>query len=770
MKRTVRILVCLILVFSMAAAASTAFAAQIVGVSNPESRYVKARRYEQLFREKYENSSGGEAVIPAADEKEYPVGTLEEGILVVRVAENGSDETGNGTESAPFATIQNAVAKLRETDKEGLGGITIRISDGAYQLTEPVEITAEDSSATFPLTIEGTGDTLICGGVYLTSADFAPAAGDVMSLFPEEVRDRVVMLDLKPYGYTPEDIAQAKSAKNYLLKSVMLSANGNLQTLCRYPNDDWSLIPEGWMLDQYGNVTTVTDNDGDPEHEAKKYIIRYDTDLEAHVRTWSMADRVFIAARLNQLWCTDNTYVMEFDPDDTLMVLPYTGGYNPVGGGVFYWYNIPEEMDMAGEYYVSDDAVLYYLPGEDFSTSSFTLPVSSGLFNINADSVTVRYLRFDASAGNGIIAEGDDITVTGCEMSSVVGKYALSIHGDRANVTNNRIHDVCQTAVSVESGDIETLSKGDSLVYNNEIYNFGINDWPYTMGVTIDGVGVTVSHNEIRDSKTRGIYWDGSYMTIEYNDVHDVLTASDDIGAISCDGRAHVGNVIRYNYIHNIGCMGALTQIKESYPDYRYIGCAAVYGDFYGSYYECYGNVIQTVNGSGFYGGGRYIKIHDNLMIDCSRWYVSLSNYDFEDFYNSGIGGKTNLPSYVRNEIWSEANPDLAALVTDLSQVDSNDPRGFAMPVGVEIRNNWVHFNKFVRDFSNWGIAPYSISAATYTFSGDTIDVPEGTRTNNNVSNYNSRRDTLDLEEVFKMASGVIDLDYETFLTMGLVK
>ncbi|MBQ7600454.1 MAG: right-handed parallel beta-helix repeat-containing protein [Clostridia bacterium] len=757
MTRSFRILICLLLAVILVSSA----AVSVFGDVTDADMVRKARFYSRLFRERYESGTEGGTEAEAEE-------TGDTVSSVVFVSADGSDENGDGTESSPFATVTHAMEKLRETNGAGSGGATVVLGNGTFSLSEPIVITSDDSGPDRPLTIKGSGDTLICGGVYLDSSAFAKAEGDVVSLFPESVRDSIVMLDLKQYGYSPEDIAGAKTKRNYLKEAVMLSENGTLQTLCRYPNDDWSFIPEGWMLDQYGNVTDKTDNDGDPEHEAKKYVIRYDSELESHVRTWSMYDRVYVAARLNQLWCTDNTYVLEFDPEDTVMTLPYTGGYNPVPGGVFYWYNVPEELDMPGEYYVSDDAVLYYCPSADFENSSFTIPVSRGLVDITADCVTLKDLRFDASAEDGITASGDDIAVTGCEITSIHGEYAVRVTGDRAKITGNVIHDVCQTAVSVESGNIETLEKGDSLVSNNRIYNFGINDWPYTMGVDVDGAGVTVSHNEIYDSKTRGIYWDGAYMTIEYNDVHDVLTSSDDIGAISCDGRVHAGNVIRYNFIHNIGCTGVLKDINKLFPDYRYIGCAAVYGDFYGSYYECYGNVILTVNGSGFYGGGRGIGIHNNLIMDCSRWYVSLSSYDYEDFYSQGTGGTTGFASYIHNEAWTAANPDLAGLVTDLSKVDRTDPSGYAMPVGIEVRNNWIHFNKFVRDFSNWGIAPYSLSESMFFFSGDTIDVEN--RTNANVSVYNSKRDSLDIEEVIRMSEELTGIDYETFLSMGLEK
>ncbi len=762
MRKTIRSLLCMLVIFSMMAVPF----AIVAEASFAENSLFKAIFFSNIFKMKYAAEQSGEKV--AGKDTEAPeIGTVVDGVLEITVAEQGDDVNGQGTEDSPLSSVSGALLRLRNIDKSNLKGITIKLGNGIYKLKEPIKITPEDSSMSCPLTIEGAGDALICGGVYFDSSEFVPADGEVADLLPEETRNKTVMLDLNKFGYSHEDIMDAKTSRNYLINAVMLSSNGTLQTLCRYPNEDWTFVEEGWMLDQYDQVTDKTDNDGDKEHKKKKYVIRYDIEHKNKVDSWSMYDRIFVAARLNQLWCTDNTYILNFH-EDNLMELPYTGGYKPVQGGVFYWYNIPEELDVPGEYYVSDDAILYYYPHDDFDTSTFTLPVSHGLVDINADKVTLKNLRFNSSLENGITATGNDITVSGCEISSIQGEYALIINGNRASVTDNLIHDVCQTAVSATSGDITTLTKGDSLIHNNTIYNFGINDWPYTMGIDVDGVGITVSHNEIFDSKTRAIYWDGAYQIIEYNDVHDVLTASDDIGAISCDGRVHVGNVIRYNYIHNIGSIGILRDIKKLFPEHLYMGCAAIYGDFYGSYYDCYGNVIQSVNGSGFYGGGRGIGIHDNLIIDCSRWYVSLSNYDYSDYYAYGTGGNVGFPAYVYNDAWREGNPDLATLETDLSKVDRTDPKGYAMPVGIRVQNNWIHFNKNDRDFSNYGIAPYNISEDMFYFSGDTIDVE--VRSNLNVSIFNSKREGVNIEELLEKAKNVIDLDYEIFLKIGLVK
>ena len=307
------------------------------------------------------------------------------------------------------------------------------------------------------------------------------------------------------------------------------------------------------------------------------------------------------------------------------------------------------------------------------------------------------------------------------------------------------------------------------MISENDIYDFGLLSWPYTKGICIDGAGILVSHNDVHDSKTRAIYWSGAFQTIEYNDVHNVLTASDDIGAISTDDRIQAQNVIRYNYIHDIGAVGALANIKDFNPDYSYMGSAAVYGDFGGSYFEAYGNVICNVNGNGFQVGGRCISIHNNLIVNCSHWYVWDTAIQYSDYYREGKSGSSRhgYPDYIYSPAWKEANPDLASLIMDMAQTEHDDPRAWAAPVGNVIMNNWCHFNKADRYFSNWGVSPYSIEDVIYDFS-DEIDVERGQRTNRNVSNYSGKREQPDLEELITVtAKGFVDMTWEQFQTIG---
>lgn len=683
--------------------------------------------------------------------------------LTLYVSVTGDDSKADGTAGKPYGTIGAASRAIGLLDKSKYTSIDVIVTEGVYLISEPIIIEAsEGGTETCPISYIGEGDVKLVGGVAFTASDFAPADGEISQYFPDDVRDKTVMIDLKQFGYTPEQITALMDEEKYIAKGPALSANGVLQTLCRYPN-------EGYIL------TTAVEED--PTIPTEDIYISYEqTNVaksvyfpEEHldrVNSWHDKYNARVHGNFTFLWFQADTKAYKYYEDEPKMVLNYTW-YDPLPGRTFFWYNVPEELDIPGEYYIDKNAVLYYYPADDFESATYTLPVSDGIINVNGDYITLRNLKLESSTGNGITVNANYFSVIDCEISAIAGECALEVNGSNFTIKGNHIHDCRRSAVVTHTGGKNTLTNSNSIIYNNHIHDYGISEYPYTLGIGADGVGILVAHNEIHDSNTRAIYWEGAYVTVEYNHIYNVLQATDDIGAISSDNKVHVENVIRYNYIHNVGAVGELANL----PDYAYMGCAGIYGDFGASYYEVYGNIIQSINGNGIQMGGRGVTIRNNLIIDCSNWYIWNITMQYAQFFKTGeIDGKLRVPDYIYTPVWQKANPDLATMITDLNQATRDDPRGWAAPVNNVIENNWIHFNKAIRYFTQWGAAPYSIEDTVYEFSADTIDVARGSRANDNMSVYSSRREEVDLEKLITdTAAGFVDMDMERFNKIGRV-
>ena len=744
MKRIIALLLAFVMCFGM-----------IVSVS-ATSPFVKRLNLVRLIRTMF--SSNDEAP---------EIGEIKDGKLIVYVAADGKNDA-SGTEKSPFATIEAARDAIRDVNKDGLKGIDVVIKAGTYTIKDPIAFTAQDSGTkNCPVRYIGEDGAHIVGGVALTGADFTKATGSALQYMPADVQDKIVQIDMTKYGYTVEQIRERLADRDYRIHAVTFAVNGEYQTIARFPNEDWLIIEDrSTMLDQYGNPTMVTDNEGG-EFEAVTMQIEFGEDYIERVNSWHSLEYARAAGHYNVLWVSDNTKINSFVPGDDLMIVDYCGGYAPEGGGLLYWYNIPEELDIPGEYYIDENAILYYYPKEGFETAEISLPLSDGFVTLdNTDYITFENLKFEASLGNGISGTSDNLTIKDCDICAITGEKAINITGYNVLIQGNHIHDLGQGGIQLYSGDLETLTPGNSRIYNNYIHGWGKSKYPYADGISADGVEILVDHNIMHDSNAAGISGEGAYITLEYNHIFDILKTSDDIGATGNSGL--VDNVTRYNYIHNIGSVGAAAE-SEILND---IGSAGIYWDGGSSFAEAYGNVIQTIKGHGvIMNGGRGLKTHGNLIIDCSMWYVQCVSMFYAGALENGFTEyKDKYPDYVKNEVWVKANPELSKIVEDLSTTTPDDPMAWCTTYGDEIYDNWIHYNRGSATITNWGIRPYWVEEHVYTFSPDTIQVPEDGKDEDRTSTYNGRREKVDLEKLLtETAAGTIEITWEQFNDIGIV-
>ncbi len=689
--------------------------------------------------------------------------------LKIYVDPNGNDSTADGSESAPYATIEAARDAARKADKSKYDVINVILNDGIYTISKPIEFNASDSGTeTCEVKYSSSGNAIIVGGVALKSSDFTKATGSYAQYIPAAVRDKIVQLDLTKIGFSMDTINSILDNRYVLAVYPAFAVDGEVQTIARFPDTDWITIgARSTMLDQYGNPTMVTDNDNNPEFEAQTVRIEYGDEYADRVRSWHANPDLRVGGRFAVLWVGDNSQVLSIDQNDCLITTPYMGGYAPVEGGLLYFYNIPEELDQPGEYLIGRDGILYYYPKDGFDSSVMSIPLSEGLVSIDGTSYfTFEGIKFESSLGEGIYGTGNYITIIDCEISSICGEHGVRLTGNNILFQGNYVHDLNRYGVVIHTGDIETLTLGNTVAYNNVIHDWGIAIYPYADGLAVYGCGALIHHNHVYSSNASAIDSGGAFCIIEYNDVHDVLKTSDDIGAIGNTG--YHENITRYNYIHNIGAIGAAAES----PNLNKMGSAAIYWDGGSSYAEAYGNVIETVKGHGvIMNGGRHLSVHSNLIIDCSFWYVQTVCTPYTRAVESGFTEAVNkYPAFVHSDVWKKTAPELSTIVQDLSKTNEDDPQAWCAPAGDVIMDNWCHFNKFVRHFSNWGVRPYYIEDGVYKFNPDTIDVSGSGQNEAHTTSYNSRRDSVDIQDLLEKAAGVVDMDWERFQTIGIVE
>jgi parallel beta-helix repeat protein len=160
------------------------------------------------------------------------------------------------------------------------------------------------------------------------------------------------------------------------------------------------------------------------------------------------------------------------------------------------------------------------------------------------------------------------------------------------------------SGIRLAGGDRKTLAPAGNYATNNSIHDYGRWVRTYQPGISVLGVGNRVSNNLIYNAPHIAVMLHGNDHVIEFNEIHHVCMETIDAGAFLM-GRDYTqqGNVIRFNYIHELGS----GEIQ------------AVYLDDFTSGTMVYGNVIYRVHRGVLIGGGRDNTVQNNIFVECGN-------------------------------------------------------------------------------------------------------------------------------------------------------
>ncbi len=669
----------------------------------------------------------------AKDDNEYEIGELDGGILTVYVAVNGKKDA-DGSKKNPYPTIEAARDAIREIDKTELDGIDVHVTSGTYTVDKTIEFIAEDGGTKdCPIRYIGEDNTVIMGGIAFDYTEFEKASGETLSLFPEAVRDKLYMYDLGKLGYTADDIAEMLKQDRYYNYIGLIGLNGKQMDIARYPNVDegWIEIEGGYFLDKDGNYTENDGNNGG-EDAAVQTIIEYGDEYMERVLSWKNREDLFVRGRFKFVWCLDDTEVTELYTDRDEMLLPFSGGYFPVENGLLFFYNIPEELDVPGEYYVDRAGMMYYYPTETFKTDAFTVPTLDGdLIKItDADWLTFDGLTLQLSLQNAITFNADNLTIRNCNINNF---YVSGITGSGNGITieGNDISNLGHHGIQISGGDSSTLTRSGNIICNNRVHEWATRGI-IKCGITVEGCGSTICHNEVFNSTNRSINASGPEHLCEYNYVYDTCLFYCDEGAIRTSGYAY-GTIVRYNVVINTG--------YES--DLDICGVAGIISDGSGGN-EIYGNIVYNSTGDSLLGAGldRDVSFHHNLCIKPGREGLEFNTPEYSEYYNNNVYATANLPSYLFSDIWLEKYPTLKGVHNTYDPENPGDPMFYYAPVGHSAYNNYLVYDKAYETYPPMydymqGTVMY-IENHAKTFSGDNIETFSAAL--GNYEQYSSKR------------------------------
>ncbi len=602
------------------------------------------------------------------------------------VAINGCD-TNPGTMDAPFATLTAAREAVRGWKQNGLSEpVTIHVGAGEYRMHGITFDEGDSGTVDCPIVYRADGEVILHGGVSVGRELWQMPDDAMASRFSDDARPHIRMISLTALGLTREDWGEEIAIGSYETSAKYDDApkgcgceffcGGRRMVKARYPNSGFAQLE---AIMDVGDVREFPPQNYHRDwfdrrnHRGGAYII--DRATAKRVEGWQEADKAWMFGYFYWDWADSSTPVT-FKIENRVVYPKFVSGFAARAGANYYFYNVPEELDSTGEWYLDrETGNLYFWPWNGAETADFSCcgePLISckGTHHMTFSGFTVM-----ATMGDGIVVTGNDMTLTALTIKNIA-KTAIRVNGYRNTVSDCEITRTGKGGVYVTGGDRASLTPGENRVTNNYIHDFSEIFLTYQGGIELHGVGNMADHNEICTSPHLAIFYSGNDHLIEYNDIHDVVLLSSDAGAIYAgfDWAAH-GCVVRYNRLCDIGA-NAFT------PN-------GIYWDDGLSGQTAYGNILINVKKFSFLvGGGRENNVCGNLIVDSGRAALQYDDRNRDGFVHGGWAREaTNTPDAphwkhleavpYREEPWRKHYPRLKRIKTSFE----TDPDDIDFPI-----------------------------------------------------------------------------------------
>ena len=588
---------------------------------------------------------------------------------------------GDGSSAKPFATLEAARDGVRAARQAGkiasskaveivlapgdyvqMEGFTLKPCDGGASESAPVVWKAAQS-----------GTARIVGGVRVPMRAFSPVTdASVLARLPEEARGKVLQADLS--AILPGKVPSMAPAFGGTPTAPLLFLNHRFGTLARWPNSDYTSFSK--CVDH--GVRIKMTSGGGSVNKPGAFIYS-----NPRAKRWNFAEGVWLNGYWTHDWSNHSvkaaSYGAENGKNDVIRLadsIPYgvMGGTWGRKDRRFYVFNLLDELDAPGEWYLDRTCkVLYLFPSEGGLKDSdevFVAMSGAPLFSAK-DIAHVRFegITFEYAYGDGLSIASTDVQVVGCRVACC-GGTGVSLHGDRNVMRGCEVMQVGRAGVSANGGDRKTLRRADSVFEDNHVHDFGVFQRTYAPGFGVNGCGITLRANVMHDAPHSAVLYGGNEHLFEYNNVYRVLLETGDAGAYYT-GRDWTtqGNVLRFNYTHDLGAGGEIANTMGFYFD----DCDC--GD------EVYGNVFHNVSRGIMVGGGREHPIRNNIFSRCLiGMSIDCRGMTWKHWNSAEHGGpswlledKAKAFDYT-NGVWAARYPRLANIMNDHPREPLHNP------------------------------------------------------------------------------------------------
>jgi hypothetical protein len=574
--------------------------------------------------------------------------TAQQGKMVnYYIAPTGS-ASNPGTIDKPFQSPAQAWSAIQSIN--GPAEINVYIRGGHYSFSKSLVLSqsGNDSSRHVNFSAYKDEKVFFTGGVKLDNSKFVPTTDpNILNRLPASARGKVYEISLASSGISDYGREQPHGYNTIHAATLELFFNEKPLPVAKYPNQ--GLLPVGEVLDPGS-----TPRKGEKPDRGAKILLQ-----DPHISKWKQADDAWVYGYFSYGYSDDHLKIDTIDPAAKTIRLKWPSLYSvfstdntsddalknaqKIRG--YYVYNLIEELDSPGEWYLDRTSGKLYvwppdnsLPGADIEVSMLQDPVVvlSGVRNVG-----FKGIKIECSRGIGMLLLNTTGTIIDHCTFDGLGTVGIST-GDQldgrisypgatgnSGYNRNMLIQDCEIAntgtggILLDGGDRKSLTPAGNIVNNCNIYNFSRIVRTYTPAVSLHGVGNMVTHCDIHDAPDQAILFSGNDHIIAYNHIWNVVSYMSDAGAVYT-GRdlGAAGNVISYNFFDNL----------QSAAD---VSTCAIYLDDGASGVEVDGNVFYKSGTAGKYNfgavhinGGSDNKFRNNYFVDC---HLAFSNSVWKD-------------------------------------------------------------------------------------------------------------------------------------------
>ena len=555
--------------------------------------------------------------------------------LQLYVSPAGAD-TNPGTAARPLATPGAAQLLLRAQAASGglpTGGATVWLAGGYYNLSSGLVFTAQDSgSAAAPIAYASMPgqQAHLTGGATLDPSWFTlvTSGSPVWSRLDPTAQGQVYQVNLPAHGIT--DYGTLK-LRGYGLRSsapLELFANGAPMTLARWPNAGAPLI-----------LTAAPSSGAQISYSGTR------------PSRWTQATDIWMHGLWSEPWADYHLPVSSIDRTAQTV----TFGQPPPEFGMsafqpYYVYNLLEELDAPGEYYLDrSSGILYFWPPASLAGSvlQISLLETPLITCTSCQYLTFQDLVLEVARGPLVtVSAGNQVRLEGCVLRNA-GQYGALLQGTASGLSHCTVTGTGEEGVRLQGGDRPTLTPGNDYVSHSRINHAARLAWGFKPGIALEGgCGNSATNNQLSELPHSAINFSGNNHLVASNEIWRVGLHTGDAGAIYSAGSwAYRGNVIEYNYVHDIDTDLGSSDSKGVYLD-NCISGTEVFGNIFYNVADiaimCSGgrdtaisNNVIAISGVGHYNDDRGRALIDNLPGDGWNLLEQLTSNGIE--YQQGI-------------------------------------------------------------------------------------------------------------------------------------